>query len=317
MSEEQVSVQTRAIVGRPLLYLNGALLIILAASALIFGPYVLLIAAVSIAMSAAFDYLFIYFKKAEWDGSVLLYPLIFALMLPPSAPLWIAGVGAAFGNLFAKRLFGGYGKTIFHPGVVGILFLTISFPIIIFGWFDPTIHGWYNPFVDGATSILAPLTPLHNLNATGDTPASILNLLLGQTAGNIGETFGLLILVLGLGLIALKVIDWKIPVSILGSFFALSVIFQLLGVSGDAIKSLISGSILFGAFFVASDPVHTPIRPKAIWAYGFGIALITFVIRNFATFAEGFIFALIIMTAIGFLIDGWLEKKEALHEKNS
>lgn len=317
MSEEQVSVQTRAIVGRPLLYLNGALLIILAASALIFGPYVLLIAAVSIAMSAAFDYLFIYFKKAEWDGSVLLYPLIFALMLPPSAPLWIAGVGAAFGNLFAKRLFGGYGKTIFHPGVVGILFLTISFPIIIFGWFDPTIHGWYNPFVDGATSILAPLTPLHNLNATGDTPASILNLLLGQTAGNIGETFGLLILVLGLGLIALKVIDWKIPVSILGSFFALSVIFQLLGVSGDAVKSLISGSLLFGAFFVASDPVHTPIRPKAIWAYGFGIALITFVIRNFATFAEGFIFALIIMTAIGFLIDGWLGKKEALHEKNS
>ena len=317
MSEEQVTVQSRAILGKPLLYLNGALLIILAASALIFGPYVLLLATVSIAISAAFDYLFIYFKKAQWDGSLLLYPLVFTLMLPPSAPLWIAGVGAAFGNLFAKRLFGGYGKTIFHPGVVGILFLTISFPIIIFGWFDPTVHGWYNPFVAGATSILEPLTPLHNLNATGDTPATLMNLLLGQTAGNIGETFALLILVLGTGLMALKVIDWKIPVIILGSFFVLSVIFQLLGVSGDPVKSLLSGSLLFGAFFVASDPVHAPIRPKAIVAFGFGVALVTFVIRNFATFAEGFIFALIIMTAVGFLIDGWLEKKEGLHEKNT
>jgi len=314
MSEEQVPVQSRAILGRPLLYLNVALLIILAASALIFGPYVLLIAAVSVAISAAFDYLFIYFKKAEWDQSFLLYPLIFSLMLPPSAPLWIAGVGAAFGNLFAKRLFGGYGKSIFHPSVVGILFLTISFPIIIFGWFDPTVEGWYNPFVEGATSILAPLTPLHQLNASGDTPATLMNLLLGQTAGNIGETFTLLIMGLGLALVALKVIDWKIPLSILGSFLVLSLIFEFLGVSGDSLKSLLSGSLVFGAFFVASDPVHAPTKPYAIWAFGFGVALITFVIRNFATFAEGLIFALIIMTAIGYLIDGWLIKKEALDE---
>jgi Na+-translocating ferredoxin:NAD+ oxidoreductase RnfD subunit len=317
MSEELAINQSRAILGRPLIYLNGALLIILLAAAAIFGPYVLLVATVSIGISAAFDYLFIYFKKASWDGSVLLYPIIFTLMLPPSAPLWIAGVGAAFGNLFGKRLFGGYGKTIFHPSVVGILFLTVSFPIIIFGWFDPTVHGWYNPFIEGATGILEPLTPLHNLNATGDTPATLVQLLLGQTAGNIGENFTLLILVLGSGLMALKVIDWKLPVSILGSFFLLSVVFQLLGVSGDSLKSLLSGSLIFGAFFVASDPVHAPVQSKAVWAFGFGVALITFVIRNFATFAEGFIFALIIMTAVGYLIDGFLTKKEASNEANS
>jgi Na+-translocating ferredoxin:NAD+ oxidoreductase RnfD subunit len=311
MSEDSVAIPSIAIQGRKLWILNASLLIILAASALIFGPYVLLIATVSIIVSAAFDYLFIYFKKASWDGAWLLYPLIFSLMLPPSAPLWIAGVGAAFGNLFAKRLFGGYGKTIFHPGVVGILFLTISFPIIIFGWFDPTVHGWYNPFVDGAANILAPLTPLHQLNSTGDTPATVMNLLFGQTAGNIGETFALLIALLGLGLIALKVIDWKLPVSILASFIALSVVFELLGVSGDSLKSLLSGSLLFGAFFVASDPVHAPRNTKAIWIFGFGVALLTFVIRNFATFAEGFVFALIIMSAVGSLVDGWLSKKEA------
>lgn len=317
MSEEQSAMQSRAMIGQPLIYFNAALIIILLASAWIFGPYVLLVATVSIAVSAAFDYLFIIFKKAKWDGSFLLYPLIFTLMLPPSAPLWVAGVGAAFGNLFAKRLFGGYGKTIFHPSVVGILFLTISFPIIIFGWFDPTVHGWYNPFVDGATNILEPLTPLHQLNAQGETPATLMNLLLGQTAGNIGETFTLLILILGSGLIALKVIDWKLPVSIIGSFLILSVIFQLFGVSGDPLKSVLSGSLLFGAFFVASDPVHAPVHAKTVWAFGFGVALITFVIRNFATFAEGFIFALIIMTAVGFLIDGWLDKKEAVNEENS
>lgn len=310
MSEDSVAIPSVAIQGRNLWILNASLLIILAASALIFGPYVLLIAFVSIAVSAAFDFLFIYYKKASWDGAWLLYPLIFSLMLPPSAPLWIAGVGAAFGNLFAKRLFGGYGKTIFHPGVVGILFLTISFPIIIFGWFDPTVHGWYNPFVEGATSILDPLTPLHQLNSMGDTSETVMNLLFGQTAGNIGETFGLLIALLGLGLIALKVIDWKLPVSILASFVVLSIVFELLGVSGDSLKSLLSGSLLFGAFFVASDPVHAPRNTKAIWIFGFGIALLTFVIRNFATFAEGFIFALIIMSAIGSLVDAWLTKKE-------
>jgi Na+-translocating ferredoxin:NAD+ oxidoreductase RnfD subunit len=310
MSEGSVAIPSVAIQGRKLWILNASLLIILAASALIFGPYVLLIATVSIAVSAAFDFLFVYYKNASWDGASLLYPLIFSLMLPPSAPLWIAGVGAAFGNLFAKRLFGGYGKTIFHPGVVGILFLTISFPIIIFGWFDPTVHGWYNPFVEGATSILAPLTPLHQLNSTGDTSASVMNLLFGQTAGNIGETFGLLIALLGLGLIALKVIDWKLPVSILASFAALSILFELLGVSGDSLKSLLSGSLLFGAFFVASDPVHAPRNTKAIWIFGFGVALLTFVIRNFATFAEGFIFAIIIMSAIGSLVDAWLTNKE-------
>ncbi len=311
MTEEQTAQSSLAIVGRPLMLLVGALLILLLASAWIFGPYVLLVALTAVGISAVFDYLFIYFKKATWDASWLLFPLILTLMLPPSVPLWMAGVGAAFGNLFAKRLFGGYGKTIFHPSVVGILFLTISFPIIIFGWFDPTVYGWFNPFVEGATDILRPLTPLHQLNSTGGTAASFMDLLLGRTAGNIGETFALLIIVLGLGLVALKVIDWKLPLSILLSYLVISGFFELIGVVGGTFKALLTGSLLFGAFFVAADPVHVPQNTKAKFIFGFGVALITFIIRNFATFAEGFIFALIIMTAIGALVDDWITKKEA------
>jgi Na+-translocating ferredoxin:NAD+ oxidoreductase RnfD subunit len=173
------------------------------------------------------------------------------------------------------------------------------------------VYGWFNPFVEGATDILRPLTPLHQLNSTGGTAASFMDLLLGRTAGNIGETFALLIIVLGLGLVALKVIDWKLPLSILLSYLVISGFFELIGVVGGTFKALLTGSLLFGAFFVAADPVHVPQNTKAKFIFGFGVALITFIIRNFATFAEGFIFALIIMTAIGALVDDWITKKEA------
>mgnify|MGYP000335317873 CR=1 FL=1 len=310
MSDSQEAFVSRAITGKKLLYLEGALGIVLGASFVIFGWYVLVIAAVSIALSVGVDFVFAKAKKQKIDESWLIFPLLYALMLPPSAPLWMAGVGVVFGNLFAKQLFGGYGRTIFHPAAVGIMFLMISFPALIFGWYDPEVFGWFNPFSQASLDALAPVMPLHQINAGGSSAWSLLDLALGSVPGNIGETFGLLLIALGTVLAVLKVIEWRLPVAIIVSYLITAGIFELFGATGGTIPSVFTGSLLFGAIFIASDPVHAPVNHKAIWIYGAGIAFITFIIRYFATFAEGFIFAVIIMSAVGALVDAWLTGKE-------
>jgi len=311
MSDSQSQWVSRAITGKKLIYLEAALGVILGASFIIFGWYVLAIAALSIGLSVGVDFVFAKGRKQKIDESWLVFPLLYALMLPPSAPLWMAGVGVVFGNLFAKQLFGGYGKTIFHPAAVGIMFLMISFPAIIFGWYDPEVYGWFNPFSQASLDALAPVMPLHEINASGSTNYVFSDLIMGFVPGNIGETFGLLLLVLGSALMVLKVIDWRLPTSILVSYLVTAGIFELFGATGGTIPSMFTGTLLFGAFFIASDPVHSPVNAKAIWIYGAGVAFITFIIRYFATFAEGFVFAVIIMSALGALIDAWITSKEA------
>jgi len=310
MATEEKAVQESSSFDKKLWLLTGALGIIWIASIVIFGWYVILITLVSVLVSLAFDATFAYFKKQKLDKGWLLFPLVFSLMLPPSVPLWVAGVGAGFGNLFAKQLFGGYGRTIFHPSAVGIMFITISFPAIMFGWFDPSIVTGFNPFSEGSEALLIASTPLHQLNQGGVTSYAITDLLLGFVPGNIGETFGLLIILLGSLLIGLKVIDWKFPVSILVSYLLIALTFELFGATGGSIPSMFTGTLLFGSFFLATDEANAPKNLKAIIVYGFGIALITFVIRYFATFAEGFVFALIIMSSVGALAEGYFTSKE-------
>lgn len=311
MNDTQDQFVSRAITGKKLLYLEAALGIVLGASFLIFGWYVLVIAALSVVLSAGVDFVFARAKKQKIDEGWLVFPLLYALMLPPSAPLWMAGVGVVFGNLFAKQLFGGYGKTIFHPAAVGIMFLMISFPALIFGWYDPQVYGWFSPFSQTSLDALEPLMPLHEINATGSTVYSLSDLMMGSVPGNNGETFGLLLIVLGAFLSFFKVIEWRLPVSIIVSYIITATFFELFGATGGTLPSVFTGSLLFGAIFIASDPVHAPVNKKAIWMYGAGVAVITFMIRYFATFAEGFIFAVIIMSAVGALIDAWMTNKEA------
>jgi Na+-transporting NADH:ubiquinone oxidoreductase subunit B/electron transport complex protein RnfD len=129
----------------------------------------------------------------------------------------------------------------------------------------------------------------------------------------VGETFRAVVLLLGVLLLVLKVRDWKVPVSYLGFFFVLtglSFIFFKDTFGRDPILSLLTGGLLFGAFFIASDPVLSPQHTKGKILFGFGLALITFIIRFFGTYAEGVTFAIILMSAISPLIDNLTLKKE-------
>jgi Na+-transporting NADH:ubiquinone oxidoreductase subunit B/electron transport complex protein RnfD len=284
-----------------LLIFTGSLLILLIASAILYGVYVLAVAAVALVSGGLVEYLFARVRKLEFDISWIVSPLVLTMMLPPTVKLWVVAVASVFGIFFGKAIFGGLGKNIFNPAVVGVLFVTISFPSLI------TAAEWIHPSIDS----FAGSTPLAMLNKGGEFTYPLIDLLIGNVPGAIGETFRIGIIILGIGLIVLKVADWRIPVAFIGSFLGLTALGYWLAPESfpDPIISLFVGGLMFAAFFVATDPVTAPIKPWGKVIYGVGLAFFTILIRNFATFQEGIIFAVILMNAIAPLIDGLFEKE--------
>jgi RnfABCDGE-type electron transport complex D subunit len=285
--------------------LTGALLALLIAATVIFGWYVLLIAAISVITALGFEYLFIRFRKQSWNHSLFVTPLIFALMLPPTAPWWLVIIGSAFAILFGKAIFGGFGKNVFNPAAVGYLFVLISFPVQM-------ATSWIKP---GSTDIMAGGTPLILLN-NGQTPYSLWELLVGYVPGTLGETFRLGIIILGVILIVLKTVDWRIPLTMIASVFIFTFLGRLVAPTNfhDPIYAIFVGGLMFAAFFVASDPVTAPVEKRGRIYYGIGLGLITVIIRNLAAFPEGIVFAVIIMNAISPLIDASIVERKAKKE---
>jgi len=288
-----------------MIILTVFLSILLIAAALIFGVYVFALAAVSYGATLTVELLFAKFRHKELGYGWMVTPLVFTLFLPPTLPLWMAVVGASFGTFFGKSLFGGFGKNIFNPAVVGVLFISISFPAdMATAWLDPI------------SEIIKSTTPLIELNSGVAFDYTFRELLFGQVSGALGETFKLGIIILGLLLIILRIIDWRIPVFYLGSVFVLTYVGNMIDPNTykDPLLSLMVGSVMFAAFFVATDPVTSPELPVGRIIYAIGLGIITVVIRYYSAFPEGVIFAVIIMNAVAPLIDGWNSKADTLEE---
>lgn len=286
---------------RNLIIFTASLVILLIAAAFLYGFYVIAVAAVALVSGGLVEFIFAKVRKLEFDISWFVSPLVLTLMLPPRVELWVVAVASFFGIFFGKAIFGGLGRNVFNPAVVGVLFVTISFPSII------TAAQWIHPSIENFTG----QTPLVMLNSGAEFTYLFKDLLLGNVPGHIGETFALGIIILGVALLVLKVADWRIPLSYLGATLAFTALGHWLApeVFPDPILSLFVGSILFAAFFVATDPVTSPINSKSKIIFGVGLAFFTVLIRNFATFQEGVIFAIILMNAIAPLIDGLFEKQ--------
>ncbi len=282
---------------RTMLIFTGALGVLLLASTIIFGWYVLAIAAVSYVFSFGVEYGVNKARKKPLDNGWMVTPLVFALLMPPTAPLWMVAIGSTFGTFFGKMLFGGLGKNLFNPALVGVLFITFAFPVLM-------NTEWLNP----VSNIITSSTPISMLQARGGSLGSYTytQLLLGNVPGVLGETFRLGILVLGALLIALKVIDWKLTLPLLATVFILNLIGTILLPQSnfkDPIASLLVGGLMFYSVFIVTDPVTAPYHPIAKVLYGIGIGIITVIIRNFATWPEGLIFAVIIMNAVAPMLD--------------
>ena len=243
--------------------------------------------------------------KAKVSEAVLVTCLLFTLTLPPSVPYWVAMVGIAFGVVFGKCVFGGFGKNIFNPALVGRCLIYVSFPAHM------TV-AWSKPFSDfpgglikwsGGADALTSATPMLTFNKEGIL-TDYLRLFLGNIAGSLGETSALLIIVAAIYLIVTKTASWKIIVSTIGSFAVLGSILYFTGViQTDPLFSVLSGGFLLAAVFMATDPISAPKQEVSKIIYGILIGVIALIIRSFSLFTEGIMFAVLIVNAFVPLIE--------------
>jgi len=244
------------------------------------------------------------------DLSAAVTGLLVALVLPPGMPLWMTALGAVFAIVVGKEFFGGLGANVFNPALVGRAFLLLSFPASATTWAIPRADA-----VTGAT----PLGIIKLGGSIADVGASlasaglaggsdywsiIRSLFLGMRGGCIGETSALLILVGFIFLLVTKTIDWRAPVSMAVSLFVFSFLF-----GRDPLFALLSGGLLFGAVFMATDYVTAPITASGKLIFGFGAGLITALIRNWGNYPEGVMYSILIMNAVTPFLNKLIQKK--------
>jgi len=283
-----------------------ALIPALAASLIFFGLRVLVMIVVSYIAGGVVEVLVAIIRKEEINEGFLVTGLIFPLILPPTLPLWMVAVGVAFGVLVGKELFGGTGRNLFNPAIVGRCFLAIGYPAQMGIWIKPgqgflgRLFEYAGPSsVDAVTSA----TPLALAKQGILTPLE--HLVTGRIAGSAGETSAIAIIIGGVFLLLTRVANWRTTVGILGSFGILG--FALGRLSPDNFGPvgwhLFAGGLLFGAFFMATDPVSSPITSGGKWFYGILIGGITLLIRNLTGYVEGVMFAILLGNIMAPVLD--------------
>jgi len=270
-----------------------ALLPATAASVYFYGWNAVKIIIVSYISGGLVEVLFALIRKKDIEEGFFVTGLIFPLVLPPTVPLWVVAVGMTFGVFFGKEVFGGTGRNIFNPALVGRLFITVAFPKIMSAT-------WQAPFTDAVTSS----TPLVAFKGS-HILAPYTDLIFGLTPGSMGELFRLGILLGGIFLMLSRVSNWRVPLSYLGSVFAFSFIGSLIWPTRIAppLFQLLTGGLLFGAMFMATDPVTSPFTQAGKYVFGLMCGFLTVLIRGFSGYTEGVMFSIIFMNALTPLID--------------
>ncbi len=238
------------------------------------------------------------------DNSALLTGVILGLILPPGLPLWMAFLGGAVAVGLGKLAWGGLGHNLFNPALVGRAFLQAAFPTALTSWQEPTgLPGWRWsnfawPFMQAEVDGVTGATPLGIMKfAHESTPAQ--DLLRGSIGGSLGETSAGVILLAGLYLVWRRACDWRIPVSILATVAVFSGIFWMINPERypSPVFMLLSGGLMFGAVFMATDPVSSPLAPIGSWIYGAGIGVLVVLIRLWGGLPEGVMYAILLMNA--------------------
>lgn len=276
----------------------------------LYGSAALFLVLASVAASVASEWLFRKITRQDshiGDLSAVVTGLLLALILPPSTPVWMVLLGDIMAIVVAKEFFGGLGQNPFNPALIGRAFLLMSFPAAITTWHKP-----FQGLVD-ATTTATPLNLVKQGASLKDVATSVgapdigslyQQLFLGNRAGSIGESSIVLVLLGGVFLLALGVIQWIVPVCMLASTALFSLVFGM-----DPLFSLLSGGVVFGAFFMATDYASSPLTNKGKAIYGVGIGAIIVLIRKLGGFPEGVTYAILIMNMLSPYLDKLRVKK--------
>ncbi len=301
-----------------------ALLPTVVVSILFYGWHEILILAVSIASCVLLEYLITKFllkrPNTIGDWSAVVTGTLLALNLPATSPWWMVLIGAIVAIGIAKLTFGGLGQNLFNPAIAGRVFLLISFPALMTNWAPVKGFIGANPVLSGrlldtAADAFTGATPLGIVKEHGVAAISNFDYLHGlymNIGGSAGELCAIAILVGFIYLLARKVIRPHITLSIWITVFVFSGIMWLCNPAKftDPIFNLLSGGLLLGSVFMATDYVTSPMTTKGGIIFGFGIGLITMLIRYFGSYPEGVSFAILIMNAVVPLINKWCPSKK-------
>ena len=237
-------------------------------------------------------------KNTINDLSAVVTGLLLAYNLPPTIPIWMAICGCVFAIIVVKQFYGGIGCNIVNPALAARAMMLISWPTAMTTW---TLAG-----MSGAT-------PLAAMKAGSEVNLSVWNMLAGNMGGCIGETSSILLILGGLYLIWEEVISWRIPVIYIATTAILGSVFG----HGMACTEIITGGLLIGAIFMATDYTTSPMTAKGQYIYAFGCGLLTALIRKWGGYPEGVSFSILIMNVAVPLIDMYTKPKVLGAPKNN
>ena len=268
-----------------------------------FGWRALCTLLVSVAACVFFEWAYRRLLKKDatiGDCSAVVTGVLLALVCPVTIPYWILIIGAFFAIVVVKQLYGGIGKNFMNPALAARAFL-FSWPVVMTTWAAP---GTAVSLFGSNADVVTTATPLSYM-ASGSLPAqSIMEMLMGNIGGSMGETSALLLLLGGVYLLVRKVISFRIPVAYLGTVAVLAFLFPMGNARGAwMLSQLLSGGLMLGAFFMATDYVTSPVTKWGQVLFGIGCGALTIFIRYFGSYAEGVSYAILIMNACVFLLD--------------
>jgi len=305
--------------GKLMLGVVIALVPALITSIYFFGLGAIIVTLTAILSCVIFEYLiqrFILKKPLSInDGSAVVTGLLLAFNLPSNIPLFIIILGSLVSIGVAKMTFGGLGNNPFNPALVGRVFLLISFPVQMTTWPIPSgFNTSYTDAVTGATPlgiIKGGLNGGEEISVLMDQVPSHMQLFYGYMGGSMGEIAAAALLIGFAYMLIRKIITWHIPVSVIGSFAIFTAILWLVNPekNADPLFHLLTGGLLLGAIYMATDYVTSPMNPKAMIIYGCGIGVITVIIRVFGAYPEGVSFAILIMNAFVPLMNMYIKPK--------
>lgn len=291
-------------------------------SIVFFGLGAIVVILTAVISCVLFEYLITkYILKKEstvMDGSAALTGLLLAFNLPSNLPVWLIIIGSFVAIGIGKMTFGGLGNNPFNPALVGRVFLLISWPVQMTSWPKPSLI-WEK--VLGYTDVSTGATPLgqlaeamrnnDNMSTLAQKIPDNMELFVGYMGGSAGEIGGLALVLGLLWMLYKKIITWHIPISVIGSTALFTGILWLINPDAymDPIFHLLTGGLLLGAIFMATDYVTSPMSKRGMIVYGIGIGVLTVVIRLWGSFPEGVSFAILIMNAFVPLINMYMKPK--------
>lgn len=296
-----------------------ALMPAFAVSLYYFGVGALIVTLLAVGSCVIFEYLIQKFLMKSnptiTDGSAIVTGLLLAFNVPSNLPWYIVVIGSLVAIGVAKMSFGGLGSNPFNPALVGRVFMLISFPVQMTSWPLPVASRLqYLDAVTGPTPLAILKEGLKNgetISQMGDKIPSHMQMFMGLMGGSLGEIAAFALLIGFAWLLFTKVITWHIPVSIFTTIAVFTGILWMINpeTNADPIFHLLTGGVMIGAIFMATDYVTSPMNPVGMWIFGIGIGLLTVIIRVWGAYPEGVSFAILIMNAFVPLLNRYVKPK--------